>query len=169
MRPPLSRNKRGFLDELADDLFAGIIIVITMAILFLVYQNTADNALQTYRTESETLSASRMLDDIVQQRLGTIPLAEIITNTDIEDTDDYVRPVAKRYFDKELGPDAGWELTMEYPASANKPGPDEIEISEGRAVGLGPTMSLPLKEGGTVELELVISREQAQQSTGGTP
>ena len=158
MRRHLTKNKKGLMDEFADDLFAFFILGFTFLAILLIYQASAGDNLQFYRTESITLANSRLLNDFASQELTEgLTMAEILTNTKLEDTEDYVEAIANSYFRAKIGKDTGWKLTINYPKDLDKPGPDTITVKSRKKppVGRGPVMKLPLEGRRTVKLHLV--------------
>ncbi|MFP4523788.1 MAG: hypothetical protein ACLFO2_00535 [Candidatus Woesearchaeota archaeon] len=166
MTPPRRNRRRGLLDEFADDLFALVIMLITLLIIIAAYQASESQSIGTYRTSSFEHKMSRSLNEFLTSELSHTTAAQVITDTENKHAPELLKHWAGQHFSEELGSETPWSLVINYPYEAENTGEDTLEIA-GPAKGDKRTVAqatLPARDGGLVEVHLLVGVTYANKA-----
>lgn len=169
MRRTIHNDKHGLMDEFADDLFAFFILLFTFITIILIYQASTSSHVTLYKTNSFEHSMSRSLNEFLGHRFDNgLTIAQVITDTEHDRAPDLITHWAKYHFHKELGTDIPWTLSISYPEKTENTGKDTLKV-EGFASGSKKTYataSLPGRDGGRIDIHLLVSPKSLRKTAG---
>ena len=147
------KSKKGVFDEIADDIFAVLLLLITFLFVFLLYSNTSKDSLYTYETSTWETQTTKALNQYLKYPLAKdFDIGDIIVKGDDFHKDENFISFSENFFKKYLG-EAEWELICTYNEN-NKQSKKVIKSGSGKKT-IASSALLPTEEG-VVQIELRI-------------
>ena len=137
-------HKKGFLDDIVDDFYAAVFLLLAFLIAFLAFSIGQKETYTNYKTSLGDIYNQRAVNLYFKYPLGNDQLIDYMDNQEIREK--LIPVTAKPYFDDYLGRQNGWMLRVDFPHD----NPESIKVKSSTSASgrrTAATVILPSRAG----------------------